>query len=97
MSFQVFVFFWVKYQAFYEDFTYDPKREDNEESYENSVVYLVSVYQYLITCIAFSVSKPFRKPLYTNAWFSISIALLLVFNILFTLLNSNDEKDPTWF
>lgn len=97
LCFQLFVFYWVQYQGFYKEFVYDPEREDNESSYENSAVYLVSVYQYLITCVAFSISKPFRKPLYTNAWFSISLVLLLVFNLLFTLINSNTEDDPTWF
>ena len=52
--------------------------------YENTVVFIVSSYQYLVTCIAFSISKPFRKPLYTNYWFTLSIILLLGFQLLFT-------------
>lgn len=44
LCFQLFVFYWVQYQGFYKEFVYDPEREDNESSYENSAVYLVSVY-----------------------------------------------------
>ena len=41
----------------------------------NTVLYLVSNIQYLITAFAFSISKPFRKPIYTN----VLLTLFMVF------------------
>ena len=43
-GFQIFVFFWIKHQKFYKEFIYDPDREDNEMSYENTAVFIVSCY-----------------------------------------------------
>ena len=42
---------------------------------DNTVIYLVSNIQYLITAFAFSISKPFRKPIYTN----ILLTLFMIF------------------
>lgn len=50
-------------------------------SYEDTVVYLVSIYQYLVTCVAFSISKPFKQPFYTNYWFTGSLLTLGSFNV----------------
>ena len=68
----------------------DPESEDaNTEGYENSALFMVSLYQYVVVCVAFSISKPFRQPLYTNLWFTISLVVLSVFNIYVTISNEN--------
>ena len=59
----------------------DPNGAGANKSFENTSVFWVSSFQYLSTVVAFSVSKPFRKPLYTNKIFSISLFLMLAFNI----------------
>ena len=52
-------------------------------SYEDSVLFIVSIWQYLITVIAFSVSKPFRKPIYSNIPFLFSIIMMVIANFVF--------------
>ena len=47
----------------------------------NTVIYLVSNMQYLITAFAFSVSKPFRKPLYTNVLLTLFMIIAFAYSV----------------
>jgi cation-transporting ATPase 13A2 len=53
-----------------------PEVEENNRSYDNTIVFWVSNFQYVATCLAFSVSKPFRKSFYTNIHFTLSFAII---------------------
>jgi len=54
---------------------------------------MVGGFQLLVTCIAFSISKPFRKPLYTNPWFTVCILILGIYMHILLLLPSSPD-DP---
>ena len=43
-------------------------------------------FQYLVTCLAFSISKPFRKQIWTNWPYMISIVCILVVDFLVLFL-----------
>lgn len=43
----------------------------NIQNYENTTVFFISSFQYLIVAIAFSKGKPFRQPCYKNCKFDI--------------------------
>ncbi|MBW00499.1 putative cation-transporting ATPase 13A3, partial [Eschrichtius robustus] len=58
----------------------------NIENYENTTVFFISSFQYLIVAIAFSKGKPFRQPCYKNYFFVVSLIILYVF-ILFIMLH----------
>ncbi|XP_016810465.1 polyamine-transporting ATPase 13A2 isoform X9 [Pan troglodytes] len=49
---------------------------DNLPNYENTVVFSLSSFQYLILAAAMSKGAPFRRPLYTNVPFLVALALL---------------------
>jgi len=49
-------------------------------SYEETVLFMVANYQYLTTCVAFSIAKPFRKPIWTNYGFLFCIVFLFIFD-----------------
>ncbi|XP_012518030.1 PREDICTED: probable cation-transporting ATPase 13A2 [Propithecus coquereli] len=49
---------------------------DNLPNYENTVVFSLSSFQYLILAAAMSKGAPFRQPLYTNVPFLVALALL---------------------
>mmetsp|Transcript_30529 Transcript_30529/g.29949 ORF Transcript_30529/g.29949 Transcript_30529/m.29949 type:complete len:126 (-) Transcript_30529:104-481(-) len=44
----------------------------------------MQTYQYMIVCLAFSVSKPYRKAFYTNIPFTITVILLIFVSIFIT-------------
>lgn len=58
---------------------------DNIECFENTVIFLVSNFQYVWVSLAFSIAKPFRAPLYTNISYIIIVCALLGFNTFLTL------------
>ncbi|KIR42837.1 cation-transporting ATPase 13A3/4/5 [Cryptococcus deuterogattii 99/473] len=62
---QVFVFVWVRKQSWY---TKPDTNVDKLETFnfENSALFLVSCFQYILVAGVFSVGPPYRKPLYTN-------------------------------
>jgi cation-transporting ATPase 13A2 len=49
---------------------------DNLPNYENTVVFSLSSFQYLILAVAVSKGAPFRRPVYTNVPFLVALALL---------------------
>uniref|UniRef100_A0A8C5UYT8 Polyamine-transporting ATPase 13A2 n=1 Tax=Microcebus murinus TaxID=30608 RepID=A0A8C5UYT8_MICMU len=49
---------------------------DNLPNYENTVVFSLSSFQYLILAAAMSKGAPFRRPLYSNVPFLVALALL---------------------
>ena len=49
-------------------------------SYEGTVLFMVANFQYLVTCLAFSIAKPFRKPFWTNYPFFFCVIFLIVIN-----------------
>ncbi|XP_044526812.1 polyamine-transporting ATPase 13A3 [Gracilinanus agilis] len=57
----------------------------NIKNYENTTVFFISSFQYLIVAIAFSKGKPFRQPCYKNWFFVVSVMALYVF-MLFIML-----------
>ena len=67
----------------------------NTESFENSSVFFISIFQYLVICMVFSISKPFRQPLYTNLFFTISLIVLIAFSLYIVL--SQDAWVLSWF
>jgi cation-transporting ATPase 13A3/4/5 len=91
LAFQVFMFYNVTWWEFYTPpGPVDPDdADDNTAGYQNTSVFLISLYQYVVVCVAFSISKPFRQPLYTNLWFTASLILLTVFNIYITVANED--------
>ncbi|XP_069805161.1 polyamine-transporting ATPase 13A2 isoform X2 [Dendropsophus ebraccatus] len=57
----------------------------NLPNYENTAIFCVSGFQYLILCVVVSKGYPFRKPLYTNIVFLIALLLLLAMMLWITI------------
>ncbi|EGO26058.1 Ca-transporting ATPase [Serpula lacrymans var. lacrymans S7.9] len=87
---QAWTFLWVRRQEWY-----TPPLGDDPESgrgnhlrstnYENSTLFLVSCFQYILVAAVFSIGPPYRKSMWTNGWLMVSIVALSLFNLLVTL------------
>uniref|UniRef100_A0A8C7E179 Polyamine-transporting ATPase 13A3 n=1 Tax=Oncorhynchus kisutch TaxID=8019 RepID=A0A8C7E179_ONCKI len=96
LGFQTIAFLWVRHQAWYDIWTpeSDSKNDDhNIKNYENTSLFYVSSFQYLIVAIVFSKGKPFRQPSYKNWPFVVSCIGLYIFLffIMFYPVSAIDE------
>jgi len=62
---------------------------DYEYSWENSVLFLASWFQYQFVCLAFSIGKPWKKSLWTNPWLSGTSIILTIWTVLEILVNTD--------
>ena len=88
-AFQTYFFFDVTKQVFYVppfNIGGDNVRDVLIVGFEETVLFQLTNFQYLITCCAFLVSYPFRKPFYTNLWFMVFVVATFVMNTLFIVL-----------
>nr|XP_057945763.1 polyamine-transporting ATPase 13A3-like [Doryrhamphus excisus] len=101
LLFQLLPFFLVKQQSWYETLTPAPCSEssvsehDNStfgiegeyyiRTFENTTIFYVAAFQYLIVAIVFSKGKPFRQPSYKNWPFILSCSVLYCFFVFIIL------------
>ncbi|EIW73562.1 hypothetical protein TREMEDRAFT_67419 [Tremella mesenterica DSM 1558] len=76
---QMFVFLWVRRQSWYKS---PDVNDDKLETfnYENTTLFLVSCFQYILVAGVFSVGPPYRKPIYTNPSLIICLVSLGAFS-----------------
>ncbi|KAF6760303.1 P-type ATPase [Ephemerocybe angulata] len=79
---QVWAYLWVRRQPWYSPPPSSPTEGDKLESlnYENTAVFLVSCFQYILVAAVFSIGPPYRKPMWTNGWLMASMGSLFVIN-----------------
>ncbi|XP_065319857.1 polyamine-transporting ATPase 13A3-like isoform X2 [Gordionus sp. m RMFG-2023] len=91
IAFQTSAIIYLKHQTWYNKVKHatDNLYENNETiNWDTTVVFWISCFQYLFMAIVFSRGKPFRKPIYSNYLFLLTIIAILVFNSLF-IVNPN--------
>jgi len=69
---QVLVFIWVRRQPWYTEPEVDSDKLETF-NYENTALFLISCFQYILVAGVFSVGPPYRKPIYTNPWLVICL------------------------
>ena len=73
----IYLSYWLLYmQDFYENTS--PGVNEPEPTYENTVLFLVSVFQIVWVCVCFNVGPPFRKSAFSNFWFTVTIILVIL-------------------
>lgn len=65
-------------------------------SYEGTVLFMIANFQYLVTCMSFSIAKPFRKQIWTNWPFLGCVIFLSLFQACIIFLPS-DSKVYSYF
>ncbi|KAF8919770.1 hypothetical protein CPB85DRAFT_1373089 [Mucidula mucida] len=87
---QLWVYLWVRGQEWYSPPPEsDPTDGDNHlesTNFENSVLFLVSCFQYILVAAVFSIGPPYRKPMTSNGLLMLALGLLSTFS-LFVLLS----------
>ena len=86
----VFVFQFVGYQILKKHYDFENicDFDDNDDPlpcHENTIIFLIAHFQYLTAALAFSVSKPFRQPIYKNWPLMIYLALIYFYSIWITI------------
>jgi cation-transporting ATPase 13A2 len=61
-----------------------------EANRENASLFIVSNFQYIYTCLIFSIGPPFRKSAWKNLWF-IGVVILVVAMSIVIMWNTNDD------
>lgn len=74
-GFQFLGYLLIKQQQFYEE-EYE-NAECEEMGFENTVIFLISNFEYIAICIVFSIGKPWKKPAYTNVWLVVMLGILI--------------------
>jgi len=79
---QFWAFFWTRRQPWYkpphQEFIEDGKLQTI--NYENTVLFLVSSFQYILVAAVFSIGPPYRKQIWTNGLLMFSIVTLSLFS-----------------
>jgi len=88
---QLWAYFWVRRQEWYTPPpTSLPSNDGHNKlestNYENTVLFLISCFQYILVAAVFSIGPPYRKPMWTNSWLILSMCLLTAFNIIVLLV-----------
>jgi len=86
---QIWSYVWVRGHDWYTPPPRTPPSEgDNKlesRNFENTVLFLVSCFQYILVAAVFSIGPPYRKSMWTNGWLMAAIGILTGFNILVLL------------
>ncbi|XP_056009039.1 polyamine-transporting ATPase 13A3-like isoform X2 [Ostrea edulis] len=80
---QTFCFLHIKSQPWFEPFVENP--DDNYWSYENTAVFSMSAYQYIILAITFSKGFPYRRNMFTNYWFLVNVVVCVLVTLWVTI------------
>ena len=78
---QIALYFILRAQSWFVPLKPTPDEDLNYFCYENTTLFLVSNGMYLSSVMVFSIGKPFRRPLYTNIWFLLSVVILYMFSL----------------
>lgn len=87
IAFQIGVYYLIQTYAWFEPFTYNPK-DYTYRCYENYAVFCLSMFQYIILAVVFSKGRPYRKSIYTNIFFTLSLLLTTITCIYITVYPS---------
>lgn len=79
-AFQTWAFYYTRRQDWYVPPVIDPE-ELHTSNPENSAVFLISSFQYIIASLVYSTGYPYRKPVYTNVWLMGAVTFLLAFSM----------------
>ncbi|XP_057663847.1 polyamine-transporting ATPase 13A3-like isoform X1 [Diorhabda carinulata] len=91
--FQIFAYYWIQTYSWFSAFVYVKSSVQDYTSYENYAVFTVSMFQYITMCFVFSKGSPYRRPLYTNIPFTLSLLVTCAVCVWMTLIPFDWVRD----
>ena len=82
----------IAINTYYEYPNLGPGDNPGNVSYEDTIVFYMSWFEYLVICIVFSIGKPWKKPSYTNKLLTIYQVIVFV-TILVFLFEQNEVTE----
>ncbi|KAK2463191.1 hypothetical protein APHAL10511_004846 [Amanita phalloides] len=87
---QIWAYLWVRRQPWYTPPAPSKSKPNgynlDSTNYENTALFLVSSFEYIMVAGVFSIGPPYRQPMHTNVWLVLSIGVLTVFNLVVVLV-----------
>jgi len=77
LSFQAVAVIMLQRQPWYR--RHEPSNDDDYACHDNYAVFAVSVFQFITLAVVFSKGAPYRKPIYSNFSFTLSLLLMSIF------------------
>ncbi|KAH8119391.1 Ca-transporting ATPase [Phellopilus nigrolimitatus] len=78
-------FFWIRTQGWYtppgDNLPAGDGNKLQATNYENTTLFLVSCFQYILVAAVFSIGPPYRKPMWTNGLFMFSMTIIALINV----------------
>ncbi|XP_032223526.1 polyamine-transporting ATPase 13A3 [Nematostella vectensis] len=100
IAFQVVGFLWVRQQSWFVPVNVTSVKNTKDQvqyaCHENSVLFAISSFQYILLAVAFSRGKPYRLPIYRNLSFMLVLVVLTAFT-LFLVIYGHENKLHTFF
>lgn len=75
IAFQLFSWFYLQQQEWFQPFNYTDENEFDHGCYENYTIFIMSCFQYIILAVVFSKGAPYRKSIFTNIGFICSLVI----------------------
>ena len=90
LGLQILVFFYVKWQPWFESYEDSTNKEDKDfTSYENTAVFILSIFLYISEAVVFSKGAPYRRTLFSNVGLVLALIGLMVFSLNLALAPSD--------
>ncbi|RZC32699.1 cation-transporting ATPase 13A3, partial [Asbolus verrucosus] len=86
---QIFAYYFIRTYDWFVPFVFNPVNSTFFSCYENYAVYCVSMFQYIIMAVVFSKGKPYRRAIFTNYIFMLSVVLMIAICTYITLDPAN--------
>lgn len=83
--FQIFIFLEIQTREWFVP-RKQPSRLDDVLCFENTALFLFTIFQYISIALVFSVGPPYRKPMVQNSWYTTTALILTLLSIYFTLM-----------
>ncbi|KJE95551.1 ATPase type 13A2 isoform 3, variant [Capsaspora owczarzaki ATCC 30864] len=87
---QASAYIWLQHQSWFVPVVVPNNVANEVDCTENTLLFYISAFQYLITAVVFSIGAPFRKSMFTNYWFMAALSMILFVTLYLTI------NPPSW-